>query len=39
MKIKEEADEMRALEVWDDEDIYEPEELRSLAKREAGRFT
>ena len=34
MKTKEEADELRALEVWDNEDIYEPEELRSLAKRE-----
>ena len=33
-KIKEEADEMRLLQVWDDEDVYEVEDLRALARQE-----
>ena len=33
-KIKEEADEMRLLQVWDDDDVHEVEELRSQARKE-----
>lgn len=33
-KIKEEADEMRELHVWDDDEVYEVEELRATARRE-----
>ena len=33
-KIKEDADEMRELHVWDDDEVYEVEELRATARRE-----